>query len=115
MRIATVNIAVLAGYRLLASRHQNPDFSPVPSGPTRCYAEGSLHPGTNDAEPLHAELKSGAVHPQSRRRATRSGDDPLGVFQGRENVLTFCFLHSPPLGANLAGRGAGLESLERHP
>ena len=30
-------------------------------------------------------------------------------------MLTFCFLQSPPLGANLAGRGAGLESLERHP
>ena len=35
----------------------------------------SLHPGTNDPEPLHAELESGAVHPQPRRCATRTGDD----------------------------------------
>ena len=75
----------------------------------------ALRAGTNDPEPLHAELKSGAVHPQSRRRATRSGDDPLGLFQGRENVLAFCLLHSPPLGANRAGWGAGLESRERNP
>src|ERR1700689_2996824 len=70
-------------------------------GPDFSSLSVSLHSRTNDTQPLHAELKSGAVHPQSRRRATRSGDHPLGVFQGRENVLTFCLLQRPPLGANL--------------
>ena len=70
-------------------------------------------PGADDSELFHAELESGAVHSQTRRCTPRSGEDPLGLFQGGENVPTFGLFQSSIIHAILSRAGADIEVLKR--
>ena len=43
----------------------------------------------SDPQLLHAKLKGGPFDPQNRCRTFRSPKDPLGLFQDRQDMLSF--------------------------
>src|ERR1700722_4576956 len=104
--MSTDKSRVLAGYRLPANEHLTA---------IRCCGAQPSHPGTNDTKPLHAELESGTIHPQTRGRPACPGDEPLCLFQCREDVLAFCLLHSHSLRSSLASCGTRMKTRERYP
>ena len=98
-----VNGAVLIGCQVSAHAH----------APRRLPSRLPCLPGPDNSELFHAELESRAVQSQARGRTLWSGENPLGLFHGGQNMRTIGFFQGSVVPTTLTRRGVGMKASER--